>query len=54
MLDNWRKLRQYAGMTTEAIAMLGDERGKTGERQAIALVSSAHFVNHFQSLVLPP
>jgi MFS family permease len=41
-------------MTTEALAMSGGKRGKTGERQAIALVSSAHFVNHFQSLVLPP
>ncbi len=41
-------------MTTEALAMSGGERGKTGERQAIALVSAAHFVNHFQSLVLPP
>ena len=41
-------------MTTEALAMPGGERGKTGERQAIALVSSAHFVNHFQGLVLPP
>jgi FSR family fosmidomycin resistance protein-like MFS transporter len=41
-------------MTTEALAMPGGERGKAGEYQAIALVSSAHFVNHFQSLVLPP
>ncbi|MGC2413696.1 MAG: MFS transporter [Stellaceae bacterium] len=41
-------------MTTQALAISGGERGKTGERQAIALVSSAHFVNHFQSLVLPP
>src|ERR1700688_4870759 len=41
-------------MTTQALAMPGGERGKAGEYQAIALVSSAHFVNHFQSLVLPP
>jgi len=41
-------------MTTEALAMPGGERGKTGEYQAIALVSAAHFVNHFQNLVLPP
>jgi MFS family permease len=41
-------------MTTEVLAMPGGEQGKTGERQAIALVSSAHFVNHFQGLVLPP
>jgi FSR family fosmidomycin resistance protein-like MFS transporter len=54
MLHNWRKMRQYPGMTTEALTMPGGERGKTGERQAIALVSSAHFVNHFQGLVLPP
>jgi MFS transporter, FSR family, fosmidomycin resistance protein len=42
------------GMTTEALARPGGGRGRTGERQAIALVSSAHFVNHFQHLVLPP
>ncbi len=42
------------GMTTEALAMPGGVRGKAGEYQAIALVSSAHFVNHFQYLVLPP
>src|ERR1700674_3666280 len=41
-------------MTTEGVAMSGGERGKAGEYQAIAMVSSAHFVNHFQSLVLPP
>ncbi len=41
-------------MTTEALAMAGGERGKTREYQAIALVSSAHFVNHFQGMVLPP
>src|ERR1700693_6442970 len=42
------------GMTTEALAMPGGERGKAREYQAIALVSSAHFVNHFQGMVLPP
>ena len=45
-------------MTTEALAMPGGGRGKprekTGEYQALAMVSSAHFVNHFQHLVLPP
>ncbi len=41
-------------MTTEALGRFGGERGKTGEYQAIALVSSAHFVNHFQHLVWPP
>src|SRR5579863_7783627 len=41
-------------MTTEALAMPGGESGKAREYQAIALVSSAHFVNHFQYLVLPP
>ncbi len=41
-------------MTTEALAAPGGVRGKAGEYQAIALVSAAHFVNHFQHLVLPP
>jgi MFS family permease len=41
-------------MTTEALAAPGGARGKAGEYQAIALVSAAHFVNHFQHLVLPP
>src|SRR5438876_9729721 len=34
--------------------MRGMQREKRSEYQAIALVSSAHFVNHFQHLVLPP
>jgi len=42
-------------MTTEALARPGGGgSAKAREYQAIALVSSAHFVNHFQSLVLPP
>ncbi len=41
-------------MTTQALPVSGGKQGKTGEYQAIALVSSAHFVNHFQHLVLPP
>src|SRR5712691_5616692 len=41
-------------MATEALAMPGGGRGKTGEYQAVALVSAAHFVNHFQGLILPP
>src|SRR6476646_7305651 len=43
-------------MTTEALAAPGGARGRgrTGEYRAIAMVSSAHFVNHFQHLVLPP
>jgi len=48
----WRENGQYR-MTTEALTRPG--LGKRGaEYQAIALVSAAHFVNHFQSLVLPP
>jgi MFS family permease len=41
-------------MTTAALAGSGRGEGKAAEYRAIALVSSAHFVNHFQSLVLPP
>ena len=43
-------------MTTEALAAPGGARGRgrAAEYQAIALVSAAHFVNHFQHLVLPP
>jgi MFS family permease len=54
MLRGLVKNEAMPGMTTEALAMPGGERGKTGEYQAIALVSAAHFVNHFQGLVLPP
>jgi MFS transporter, FSR family, fosmidomycin resistance protein len=48
------KKEAMPGMTNEALAMTGGERGKTPEYQAILLVSSAHFVNHFQGMVLPP
>jgi FSR family fosmidomycin resistance protein-like MFS transporter len=41
-------------MTTEALATQGGARGRSAEYQAIALVSAAHFANHFQGLVLPP
>src|SRR5437879_864076 len=41
-------------MATEALVMPGSGREKRTEYKAIALVSSAHFVNHFQHLVLPP
>jgi MFS transporter, FSR family, fosmidomycin resistance protein len=43
-------------MTTEALTAPGGARGRgrAGEYHAIALVSAAHFVNHFQHLVLPP
>ncbi len=41
-------------MTVQALANPGGLRQGGREYQAIALVSSAHFVNHFQSLVLPP
>jgi MFS family permease len=38
----------------EAIAAYGEGSEKGAEYRAIGLVSSAHFVNHFQYLVLPP
>src|SRR5579872_4644325 len=41
-------------MSAEAVMGPARGSGKAGEYRAIALVSSAHFVNHFQSLVLPP
>jgi MFS family permease len=41
-------------MTAQALANPGGVRRGRREYHAIALVSSAHFVNHFQSLVLPP
>ena len=41
-------------MTSEVLTGRGGRRRQTGEYPAIALVSSAHFVNHFQGLVLPP
>ena len=49
-------------MTTDAAAIPGaggDSRearggGRGGEARAISVVSAAHFVQHFQSLVLPP
>ena len=41
-------------MTTEALAMAVGKLGKAKEYHAIALVSSAHFVNHFHWMVLPP
>jgi MFS family permease len=39
-------------MTTDAIA--AGRLSKGGEVQVISLVSAAHFVSHFHSLVLPP
>jgi MFS family permease len=41
-------------MAAEALTRFGGGSGKSGEYRAIALVSAAHFVNHFQGLVLPP
>ena len=42
-------------MTAEVLTTRpGNSGGKAAEYRAIALVSSAHFVNHFQGLVLPP
>ena len=60
MFSNWRKKgkRDMTGMTRMTAEALADTApsggGRKGEYQAIALVSSAHFVNHFQHLVLPP
>ena len=54
MFTVWRKNGQPAGMTTQALTHTAAGSGRRGEYRAIALVSSAHFVNHFQSLVLPP
>ena len=39
-------------MTTDAVVAARLERG--GELHAVGLVSTAHFVSHFHSLVLPP
>src|SRR5437879_5216858 len=39
-------------MTTDAAIAARIERG--GEFQAVGLVSAAHFVSHFHSMVLPP
>src|SRR5207247_11453036 len=39
-------------MTTEAA--VGARVVRSGEVQAVGLVSAAHFVSHFHSLVLPP
>ena len=41
-------------MTKKTSASRAVGTSQSCERQAIALVSSAHFVNHFQNLVLPP
>src|SRR6476469_10267253 len=41
-------------MTAQALALPDAGGGRRSEYRAIALVSSAHFVNHFQYLVLPP
>jgi MFS family permease len=38
----------------EAVAAYGEGSERGAEYRAIGLVSSAHFVNHFQYLVLPP
>jgi MFS family permease len=54
MLHHLTKKEARAGMTTEALTISGGERAKTGGHQALAMVSAAHFTNHFQSLVLPP
>src|ERR1700680_4332103 len=38
----------------EAVATYREGRDRGAEYRAIGLVSAAHFVNHFQNLVLPP
>jgi MFS transporter, FSR family, fosmidomycin resistance protein len=38
----------------EAIAARGGEAERTAEYEAVALVSAAHFIQHFQGMVLPP
>src|SRR5437764_9598898 len=38
----------------EAVAAYREGSEKGAEYRAIAMVSAAHFVNHFQHLVLPP
>src|SRR5260370_14686594 len=56
MLHALARKEATSGMATEVLARSGGSRSgrKAGEYHAIALVSSAHFVNHFQHLVLPP
>lgn len=41
-------------MVSQTVAALAGGDEKRREYQAIALVSAAHFVNHFQNLVMPP
>jgi hypothetical protein len=41
-------------MTESTLASTGGVASRLREHRAIALVSSAHFVNRFQNLVLPP
>lgn len=38
----------------EAVATSGKGNERTGEYEAVALVSAAHFIQHFQGMVLPP
>src|ERR1044071_9124880 len=38
----------------EAVATSSPGRERTRESHALALVSAAHFVQHFQGMVLPP
>ena len=44
----------HASMTKSTLASTAGAANRSREHRAIALVSSAHFVNHFQNLVLPP
>ena len=52
MLAGYRRLEQSVLMTTDTA--VAARVGSGGELPAVGLVSAAHFVSHFHSLVLPP
>jgi MFS family permease len=49
-----RAKAERSNVIEKKAAAIADGTSRFHERRAIALVSSAHFVNHFQNLVLPP